>query len=527
MISHVFTVVALGACNTVAGAGAAPLPDVDSVLTKATNKFHDFAEQARFMQQRMLDQQEQSRAALAVKKQGYEHSLHVLGNQSRAIRAQNSGWQAANDRLEKDNAATLAECTQLEARNAELRMSLRSLSEKVSVAKQFLLESLKVTDDSDAKALEILAPTTPKPTLGNFLAATRGDKLSLLTVSSSTRHNDDPKEYADMLSNSLSEISSAEADGAAELKAHFLAELERVQADQAGLNATQQALRQTNAKLHERRDSLLAARAHLQETNAQLNERLHGLRVFANTVGGSAASVLKVRVAGNKTTTIANVTTAVENATSHGTRDNGTSPVLALHAGSVVANAPAASNSTPASPAAESGSRATPFLVAVINRTVSTAAEREATRPGPAVAPAPANATKVLNALQAPKVAKAVPSSRSAFRKYADSAAAEVETNGTIKAKAPVANTSEVVKAQKRSPAANRSAANSSPAVLSRSLKVKRNTVVKRLSGSAAAGNNVSLRLQNKTRLAAAPVHPQATLVPSLTGWTGWLTQLR
>jgi len=277
------------------GAGATPLPDVDAVLTKASSKAQDFAEQARAIQQRLLEQQTKSRGALAAQKTGYEKQLNALKAQSEAIRTNNSALQAGNLELERNNAKTLEETKQLQAENKKLRSALQGISEKVSVTKSFVVDSLKVTDDIGSQELEVLAPPTPRPTLDHFLEVSNSDSLSLLAVSAAyvEAQAPDPRQDVAGLSASLAEIASAEAEGAAELKATFQARFEEAQASQASLNATQETLLKTQAELLARRRELLDALSHLQNTHSQLTSRLLALGIFADAVHGLTRAGLK------------------------------------------------------------------------------------------------------------------------------------------------------------------------------------------------------------------------------------------
>lgn len=465
MMAHAFIMAALGACSTIACAGKAPLPDVDSVLTKASLRAHDFTEQARLMQQRLDEEQQKSRAALATQKKQYEKQLSALRAQSQAITDENSDLEAANNKTEQANAVTLEECNALEGRNAKMRDILKNISAKVTVANQFLEDSLKVTDDSDAKELAVLSPTTLKPTLDNFLAVTRGDKISLLGLGN-TSHGDDPKDLVHVLSNSLTEISTAQSDGAAELKAYFVAELEKVRTRQAALNTTQAELRSRQARLQERRSSLLAAKAHLEKTNTQLNERIRSLGVFADTVGGSVASTLEVDAAAVK----------VSNASVKGSNASTESIVNQSAIVSMAATAP-----NPTSAAVD--------MVKSANTPSSTGE-------------AP---VYNLRKLRSSIVDAATGISSVATRAWTSS------------------NVSEARRAKSNT---TRAAANSSSPAVRRSAAIKKNRMVKRMSANSTSKSRL-LRARNQTNTASITNASEPKRLSSITAWRGWLTHLR
>lgn len=290
------TVVALAAVQLAAATpSAAALPDVEFVLTKATDKARDFAEQASAMQRRVAQQQEKSRAALDSQRATYESKLSQQAAQSDASSANNSAIDKANKALQTSNSDLEAEVKTLQDDNAKMRQSLQAIDSKVAAAKLFLEDSLKVTDDTTAVELLVLVPTTPKPTLDHFLAvaggATFGDALALLQLSSPLRH-DGPEDLVSVLSKSLADIATAEVEGAAELKAHFMANFEEGQKRQAALNATQVTLLELQSELKVHQGKLLEAKAHLEATGKQLRDRLHGLRVFARKVDIAAVTTL-------------------------------------------------------------------------------------------------------------------------------------------------------------------------------------------------------------------------------------------
>lgn len=288
MARFTFVLISLAACSTCAD--KAPLPDVDTVLTKATSKAHAFAEQAAVMQQKLAEQQEKSRANLAMQKKDFEQRLDRMQHQSENISARNSELQRDNRAIERQNMNLLAELEGIQENNSKLRATLRSLTDKVAAAELFTVDSLKVTDDSLAQELMVLAPTTRKPTLEQFLHFTNGREVSMLAIRARLRG--DPGELVSSLSSSLTEIQAADDEGAAELKAQFLASMATKEERQAQLNATQAKLLQTKAELQEHHGKLLDAKVHLMATSKQLRERLGGMLVFADTVGASVDSAL-------------------------------------------------------------------------------------------------------------------------------------------------------------------------------------------------------------------------------------------
>jgi len=305
------------------GAEKPPLPDLDTVLAQATNKAQDFAKQAAAMQKRLSEQQERSREALAAKKKDYENQLQQIHKVNDAIGVQNSVLLSHNRELERANTEMFARLKGVQARNNEMWTTLQNITEKVSAAQLFITDSLKVTDESHADELLVLAPTTPKPTLDHFLDVASGRTVSLLSIGAN--HHDDPMELVTGLSDSLSDIKKAEDEGAAELKAHFMASVRQAEQRQAELNATQAELLHTQSQLEGHRAKLEEAEAHLQATTKQLQDRLQGLRVFADNVDASVASTIAVNTA-NSTSTLASNATPSTGAKSDMANSGNTTP---------------------------------------------------------------------------------------------------------------------------------------------------------------------------------------------------------
>lgn len=295
-----FTLAALAATQIVVGAATDPvaaLPDVESVLTKATGKVHDFAEQAIAMQRRVAQQQDKSRQALAAQKATYESKLAEQDARSEAISANNTVIDRANKALQASISGLEVEVRFLQDGNNKMRKSLQGIDSKVQAATAFLMASLKDTDDTDAEELKVLKPTTPKPTLDHFLAvaaaATGLDKLSLLQFSRSSPRSSGPEDLVDILSKSLADIATAEVEGAAELKSHFLSNFEDGQKRQEALNMTQAKLLELQSELKIHQGKLIEAKTHLEATRKQLRDRLEGLRTFARKVDSAALSTLE------------------------------------------------------------------------------------------------------------------------------------------------------------------------------------------------------------------------------------------
>lgn len=311
----VLAVVAAAICALCCdGSNPAPLPSVDRVLNKASSKAHDFAEQALAMQKKLGEQQEHSRAVLRTQKAEYERLLQVQSNQSQAISLQITQLEESNEKSKQFNIDMAADLKKLSEKNAVLRASLRNLTTKVATAHLFLEDSLKVTDDSDAKELDIIAPATEAPTLDHFLEITSRDSMALLA-----RGDDRPEDIVSMLSDSLDQIAEAEKEGAEELRAHFLESFRAAEERQAALNETWAALLQTQASLRDERAKLHEAKVHLEATSKDLFARLRAIRSFATKLDASVLDTLRFIMPANASSKAAEANAALERKASNQT----------------------------------------------------------------------------------------------------------------------------------------------------------------------------------------------------------------
>lgn len=268
---------------------AGQLPAVEAVLTKADGKAVDFAAQAMAMQKMVEESQRKGREALATQKADYEKQLTEQATASRAVVDRNTAISNQISHVRKTNSELKEDTSNLQAGNIHMRKILQQISDKVDAANLFVSDSLKLTDDSGAEELKVLEPTTPRPTLNRFLEQAGA---SLLQISKPDHGSNTPEDLVQVLSRSLTDIADAQKEGAAELKAHFLASFEEGRVKQQDLLAQQKNL---NATLEEElgyQRQLTAAKEHLVSTRDSLKQRLHGLRIFARKLDQTAHDVL-------------------------------------------------------------------------------------------------------------------------------------------------------------------------------------------------------------------------------------------
>lgn len=296
------------------------LPEVETVLSKASDTAQDFSAKAAQMQALVSKRQQESTAALAAEKEAYEQNLTSMTAEIHAVEFQNKELQASIDMVAKESASIKKETERLRGENNIMRKTLGSLGGKVEAAEQFLDDSLVRTDDTSAEALKPLLPPVPEPSLSNFLSV-MGDaqkdaqkSASLLQLSSHIRHirsrgggskvkeqqaesesaeEMNPDALNMLLSESLADIEKEQKDGEAEMKAHFM-KLHNASVTQLrALSEKKEALEKKLAESEDYKSSLLQAKAHIGATRSELLKRLHGMDVFAKKVDDAAANALE------------------------------------------------------------------------------------------------------------------------------------------------------------------------------------------------------------------------------------------
>lgn len=289
------------------------LPEVDAVMTKASDTLSDFAAQAKKMQEKVTQKQESSKAALAAQKNDYEQRLAAQADKEKEAVVANKQVRAAINVLQDSIDELKTHAGKIQRSNSIMREALLSLDPKMATARSFLEDSLKITDDSQAPELEILEAPKPEPSLKNFLAVTHDDfdvkqiaaensqVVSLLStggaaeVAASTpprRPQTSPEDLVRMLASGLEELERDQNAGEADLKAHFIVMFEQGEKRLAELAEERQSLEDSKAAKEALRGDLQVAKAHLMKTNQNLEKRLNGLRVFAQKADSGVLETL-------------------------------------------------------------------------------------------------------------------------------------------------------------------------------------------------------------------------------------------
>lgn len=289
---------------------AESLPEVESVLSKATDTAQDFAAKAALMQERVAQKHKESTQALADQKAWYEKNLTGQTAEIHSMQSINEQIQLTIKTVMDISDKIKSQTEKLRGENDIMRKALQVLEDKVGVAQEFLSDSLNRTDDAKANALEVLLPPVPEPNLSHFLNVVdgaSGPAMSFLQLSSRVgpRRKSPPKEDAEspedvdpgnlaqLLSESLMDIEHEQKEGEAQLKAHFL-KLYNAGSEQLGIvQKEQDRLNDQKTKEQEHQHELKTAREHVLATREELVKRLHGMDVFAERVDKAAANALE------------------------------------------------------------------------------------------------------------------------------------------------------------------------------------------------------------------------------------------
>lgn len=290
MFRFIVLTVSVAACSARVNdfSPAAPLPDVDTILTAASSKAKKFSRQAGEMQREVAHQQEKSRYKIRNYREKYENLLTVQEKQTAAISRRVEALRTGNNNLHALNDALRANLTAMHVDNRHVRMTLQDLGDKVNTASLFVQDSVRATEGDDAAVLKVLNPKTESesPTVDSFLAFT-GKHASLLQV---VVPEAPENALVGALSESISAVEAAEQHAFEKLTRQFNISFAEGSRKQEALNTTEAELKETRTRLTDRYTKLLEAKAFLMRTRDALHDHIDALRQFAQKLGISAQS---------------------------------------------------------------------------------------------------------------------------------------------------------------------------------------------------------------------------------------------
>lgn len=270
----------------------ATLPGIEQVLAKAKNEVKEFRANAKAMQQAVAEQQRLDRLKFVERKRSYEARIAELALQNGNISVTNNKIRKGNVALRRSNRILEATLTELHRDNQRRRNIFALVGEKMGVASSFIQDSLELTDDTKAAELQVLAPTTPTPSLDMFLALAKDmNPSAMLQIPAGHADTEAAKELVDVLAKSLTEISSAEEQSEVEFNETYEHKFQARMLRQMTLNETQSRLLATQRELEQHRTRLNQAKVRLEATRQLLQDRRHALRVFAHSLEAALAEM--------------------------------------------------------------------------------------------------------------------------------------------------------------------------------------------------------------------------------------------
>jgi len=169
--------------------GFPQLPAVSQMLNEASISLKSVNSRASSLQARVVQAQMQSESKMAKQKAAFEEKLKQQETGNQAIITANANISAEIKGLQAGNAALRKHAHEIEETNKVMRSELRTLEERLNVAKDFTAKSLTSTDDSKNSLLQVLKG-----------GKRHGFHHRALVETSSTRHrqvDDDDDDTAD------------------------------------------------------------------------------------------------------------------------------------------------------------------------------------------------------------------------------------------------------------------------------------------------------------------------------------------
>lgn len=149
------------------------LPAVREVLSTASKSLTDFSADTNHIRKQVEQRQKLLRDKMVVAKDRFEAKLNAYKNQHANLTMVNYELRESIRSVNKTNLALVANASATQRSIRILQDAIVSLRQKVLHAQGFLDDSLNETDFSNATEVQILVPTTPEPSLENFLTKAR------------------------------------------------------------------------------------------------------------------------------------------------------------------------------------------------------------------------------------------------------------------------------------------------------------------------------------------------------------------
>mmetsp|Transcript_40824 Transcript_40824/g.80596 ORF Transcript_40824/g.80596 Transcript_40824/m.80596 type:complete len:417 (+) Transcript_40824:59-1309(+) len=304
-----------------AGPGGYPqLPAVSSMLGSASQTLQNINAQARVLEARVVQTQMENEAKMARQKAVFEQKLKSQEDRSRDLQATNKQVSGEIDGLRANISALRSRAKDLQGANDIRRREMTEISGRLSRANEFLLSSLKVTNDEQAPELDVLRgkrssgglarrKVTPAVKAAKRVSAPVANVKKLASEEDDSDSKDDedtedasfialssthtlhgtqpavaaggPKDVLNSLGEAVDNLKKEEHASEAQLKSMFLTNFKAGVKRYAVLAAQQRTLLATRKALIAEQGKLIKADEHLQGTSMALEQQLRTFGLFA------------------------------------------------------------------------------------------------------------------------------------------------------------------------------------------------------------------------------------------------------
>lgn len=136
--------------------GFPQLPAVSQMLSEASGTMKSVNARASSLEARVVQAQMQSESKMAKQKAAFEEKLKQQEEGNQAVITANANITSEIKSLQNSNAALKKHGKEVEATNKLMRSELKTLQQRLGVAKEFTAKSLTATDDSKNSLLQVL-----------------------------------------------------------------------------------------------------------------------------------------------------------------------------------------------------------------------------------------------------------------------------------------------------------------------------------------------------------------------------------
>merc|ERR1719162_2157762 len=286
------------------------LPAVNEVLSSASKNLEVFSANADQMRKKADQMQQAAKRNLTLLKAHYVTRLNTWKADNEELVAKSEVLRSNISRVNATNDALETQANNLQDSIDVLHETFAELVKRVDVAEGFIGDSLNSTEVDDAPEVQVLAPTTPKPTLASFLLDARlglglgstsfpptaspenlDASLALLQVAAGRTVSvfdgdenapNDPAKMTSFLLRTLEKLGEAEMAATQQLKDHFAKARAKWTERNGELSAENSRLKSQLVAVTQRRTDLEAVTASMTDTNSHLKKKLAEFSDFLN-----------------------------------------------------------------------------------------------------------------------------------------------------------------------------------------------------------------------------------------------------